>query len=234
MSVTNYYEYPFDVSDRGWGGTRYFKWTSDIEQEGTANTNILMTLSKTTNSDGTLYYGITWLNQIYRGSGGAETLYNEYVFSPQTKRLDRLTPLDPESGLTDFIQVYNSLFSYINGQASSLIPTSTLYQAWITPTYMQNQQNIWILANSKSDGSLVQVTWNSFKNYNLLFLNLIIGNRSQTNENPIQRSWSTWYGQNPDPYGGDTERITEELAEFNHIISSQAEARDLYPIWSSR
>jgi len=230
--ATNYYEYTFDVSNRGWKGTRYFKWTSGVYQEGTEGTNILMTLSKTANSDGTIYYSITWLNQIYRGSGGTETPYNANIFKPQMDRLDALTPLDPGSGFTNFSEEYVGLFDYINSQASSLIPTSTLYQSSITPTYMPSTQDIWILANSKSNGSLVQVTWNSARNYNSLFLNLIIGNRSQTDANPIQRTWQTWYGQSPSEYS-DPYQITSELAQFDHIIAQQVSQSDLTPIFNS-
>lgn len=230
--MAEYYIEEFNGGSGGWQGYNYYKYSRGISQGPYVDTSILMTLSKTINPNGTLYYGINWLNQVYSNMGKNEPtsgLYWDQVYGP---KIDKLTKLSPTDGNT-FQSTYNSLYNYIYSQASTLInsETATLYQYRPTPTYMSNSQPFWYLSNSKTNGSMLQVTWDSKQNANLMNLSLAVGSYNQAGTNPIKRSFE-WYNSKSMEQMGDPYAIFPEIERFDSILKESVDPfSELIPVW---
>lgn len=228
--ATSYFIEEFDKTSQGWQGYNYYKFTDGISQGRFDGTSILMTISKTINPNGTLYYGINWMNQVYNGVEDAWSgPYYENIYSSKVRKLRDL----PSSDGFTFTSTYNAIYDYIYSQVGALInsETATLYSYTPTPTYMLTGQPFWYLSNSKSNGSMIQVTWDGRKNGNLINLSLVVGSYDQSSTNPIKKSFE-WYNSKLmdtyfDPYYmfGQVERFASTLKE------SKDPYNDLYPIY---
>lgn len=230
--MTAYYIEEFDRIGSEFQGVNYYKYTTGVSQGPYDDTSILMSLTKTTNSNGTLYYDISWLNQVYKNMGEytpTSSLYYNDVYLPQIQKLSTLNPSD---GLT-FESAYNTIYNYISSQINIITGSESpvLYYNFTPPRYMSGSQPYWYLATSKTSGSVIQVSDDSSINCNFVNISFVIGNNNLPVINPIKKYFN-WFSTKNFSVQGDINEIITELQTADQNLRPQISPNvDLSPIW---
>jgi len=235
MPRTTYYYKDFNARGSDFQGQQYFKITEDIEVRGLDEpTQLIMVLNKTSNPDNTVFYSIRWSWSTYVTTDRNLQPQNGGYFNKWQKVKNQITRAEEirEDGLGIFFENYKSLYEAIYNTADVIKPYSTLYKTKQTrPPFATNQlteQHFYYFSNSKTNGSLVTVSWDSSRNCNMMGLSLVTGNKDQSAKNPIKAAYTLW---NSSEYAQNYGNIFDELYYFNIYNKKQAEGENLSPFW---
>lgn len=231
--ATYYTQRDYSASGRGIAGTVCYKWTDGVMQvvagEGReVDTTLLMSVGKSQNTDGTLSYYITWLNQMYEGCEFQKD--NMYYYDTYLPNISKAQGAGGTSRL-NFENMFYSVKSYIYSQITSLINNgATAYSYASNPPklFFPTERNY--LTNSKSGGTTVQIISNNKSNKNTITLSLTIGNIYQANMSPTKRFYQ-WFNSTDLPTF-DPNYMYTDYDRFMQYAEPQVQAEELYPIWT--